>query len=108
MSLTINSPDDKRSSLNFWTVVTPYFSSLGGEAEWRVTNRNGKVVPHALIVSLDAHEKPDSNEVTRYFVIAKISAKETCVTDKILQTSTSQQEAHRAADTSATKACLKA
>jgi hypothetical protein len=107
MSLTVVSPSGKNFPLNFWTVVTRYFSRLGRSAEWRVSNIAGKSVPHALIVQLDAYEKPDSNEVTQYLVIAKISAREICATDRLLKSSSSQQEIHRAADASATKECLR-
>ena len=106
-SITVFSPDRQQHSLNFWQVVSSGFSSVGQKAEWRVTKKNGKVVPHALIVRFNASENPeDSTRVTSYLVVAKITPEKICVTDKIAPSATANEEARSAADASADKPCL--
>jgi hypothetical protein len=108
MSVTVTSPDGRNHPLSYWQVVTPYFSSLGARAEWRVVQKDGKVVPFALIVRVNAHENAEeSGKVTSYLAVAKITAQEICVTDKISPGPTANEDARRAADSSASKACLK-
>ena len=52
-SIDIVTPANAVYPLEYWEVVTPGLSSVGRKAEWRVENRNGKVVPTALLVRLD-------------------------------------------------------
>jgi hypothetical protein len=104
-SITVYSPDP----LNLWQVVSNGFSSVGQKAEWRVTTKNGKQVPQALIVRFNASENPeDSSKVTSYLVVAKITPDQICVTDKIAPSATANEEARKAADASASKQCLEA
>ncbi|MDT4897467.1 MAG: hypothetical protein QOH25_2544 [Acidobacteriota bacterium] len=108
-SITIYSPDRQKHPLELWRVVSSGFSSVGQKAEWRVTSKNGKVVPVALIVRFNASENPeDSTKVTSYLVVAKITPQKICVTDKIAPSATANEEARRAADASADKPCLEA
>jgi hypothetical protein len=107
-SITVISPNGRKHPLNFWEVISSGFSSVGQKAEWRVTKRNGRLVPFALIVRFDASENPeDSTKVTSYLAVAKITPQKICVTDKIPPSSTANEDARRAADASATKPCLK-
>jgi hypothetical protein len=93
--------------LNYWQVITSAFSTLGEKAEWRVTKTKGKLMPLALIVRVNASENPDdAKKVTSYLAVAKITAQKICVTDKINPGRTQNEEARRAADSAATKACL--
>lgn len=106
-SITVFSPDREKHPLELWRVISGGFSSLGQKAEWRVTKRDGKRVPIALIVRFNASENPeDSTKVTSYLVVAKITPQKICVTDKIAPSSTANDEARRAADASADKPCL--
>lgn len=106
-SITVYGPDRQKHPLEFWRVVSTGFSSVGQKAEWRVTTKNGKTVPHALIVRFNASENPeDSTKVTSYLVVAKITPGKVCVTDKIAPSATANEEARRAADASADKPCL--
>jgi hypothetical protein len=106
MSVTVVTPQGERHSLNFWQLITPHFTSLGKKAEWRVTKKNGKLVPSALIVRVNAYERPDSNKVTSYLAVAKITSEAICVTDRIKPGPTSNVDAKRSADSAATKPCL--
>jgi hypothetical protein len=106
-SITVFSPDRQKHPLEFWRVVSGGFSSVGQQAEWRVTTKNGKQVPIALIVRFNASENPeDSSKITSYLVVTKITPQKICVTDKIAPGATANEEARRAADASADKPCL--
>jgi hypothetical protein len=104
-SVTVVSPDGKKHPLNYWQVITTGFSSLGEKAEWRVEKKGARVHPYALIVRVNASENPEKPEQnSSYLAVAKITAAEVCVTDKVK----TNEEARQAADTSAAKPCLKA
>lgn len=104
-SVTVVTPGGKKHPLNYWQVITTGFSSLGGKAEWRVEKKGAKVRPYALIVRVNASENPEKPEQnTSYLAVAKITAAEVCVTDKVK----TNEEARQAADASAGKPCLKA
>lgn len=103
-SVTVVSPDGKKHPLNYWQVVTNGFSSLGEKAEWRVEKKGSRVRPYALIVRVNASEKPEQPEQqTSYLAVAKITSAEVCVTAKVK----TNEEARAAADASAGKPCLK-
>jgi hypothetical protein len=106
-SITVISPNGRKHPLNLWQVMSGGFSSVGQKAEWRVTKSNGKLVPIGLIVRFNASENPeDSSKVTSYLAVAKITPQKICVTDKIPPSSTANEDARRAADSSADKPCL--
>ena len=106
-SVTVVTPDGKQHELDYWSVVTGAFSSLGEKAEWRMVNKGGKMVPIALIVRVYANENPDSpNQRTSYMAVAKITPEKICVTAKIKAATNANAEARRAADASAGKPCL--
>ena len=106
-SITVIGPDKKAHPLNLWQVISTGFSSVGQKVEWRVTTKNGKQVPLALIVRFNASENPeDSSKTTSYLVVAKITPQGICVTDKIAPGATANQEARNAADAAAHKPCL--
>jgi hypothetical protein len=106
-SITVFSPDKKKHELNLWSIISGGFSSVGKKAEWRVTTKNGRQVPIALIIRFDASENPeDSSKITSYLAVAKITPQKICVTDKIAPGATQNEDARRAADASASKPCL--
>jgi hypothetical protein len=106
-SITVIAPDGKKYPLNLWQVISSGFSSVGQKAEWRVRTKNGKSVPIALIVRLNASENPeDSSKTTSYLAVAKITPTEICVTDKIAPGQKQNEAARQAADAAAGKQCL--
>jgi hypothetical protein len=106
-SITVISPNGKKYPLRFGEILSSGFSNVGEKAEWRVTYKNGKLVPIAFIVRFNASENPeDSSKSTSYLVVTKITPQKICVTDKIAPSRTANEEARRAADVSATKPCL--
>lgn len=106
-SITVFTPNKKKHELQLWQVISSGFSSVGKKAEWRVTTKNGKQVPHALIIRFDASENPeDSSKVTSYLVVAKITPQKICAVEKIAPGATQNEDARRAADASADKPCL--
>jgi len=106
-SVTVVTPDGQEHGLDYWHVVTGYFSSLAEKAEWRMVKKGGKLAPIALIVRVYANENPDVPEQrTSYLAVAKITSEKICVTAKIKASKTANAEARRAADASAAKPCL--
>lgn len=109
-SITVISPNGKKHQLEFWNVISSAFSHVGEKAEWRVTRKNGKMVPIALIVRFTSSEysgdtsKPTS--LISYLAVAKITPQKICVTDKIAPSNTANEEARVAADASADKPCV--
>ena len=104
-SVTVVAPDGKKHPLNYWQVVTTAFSSLGEKAEWRVERKGAQVRPYALIVRVNASENPEKPEQkTSYLAVAKLTAQEVCVTDKVK----TNEEARAAADAAADRQCLQA
>jgi hypothetical protein len=109
MSLTLIAPDRREHPLDFWTIVTTSFSTLGPKAEWRVVKKDGRTVPVALIVRVNANvqENPDRAKKVSYLVVTKITAGEVCVTDRIDSSPEANVKARQLADASAQKDCLK-
>jgi hypothetical protein len=107
-NLTVVTPQGGEHSLELWSVVSGGFSSVGPTVEWRVAMQNKKQSPIALIIRYNANEdaeKPD--KLISYLAVAKITATEVCVTDKISPGPKANEEARRAADAASTKPCLK-
>lgn len=109
MSINVISPDHTEHALDYWDVVTSSFSSLGKKAEWRVVKHREKSTPIALIVRVNAvdQEDPEYPKAESYLAVAKISPEEICVTDKVRSGMGANEEARRAADSSAKKECIK-
>lgn len=104
-NITVVTPKGAQHSLDLWSVISGGFSSVGQKAEWRIA-KNRK--PVALILRYNASEDPEKpDKLTSYLAVAKITPDEICVTDKILPGPNANGEARRAADTAATKPCLK-
>jgi hypothetical protein len=105
MSVTIVTPDGARHPLDFWNTVTPNFSTIKGQAEWRVRKQNNQKTPVGIIVPLEVREDPESNGVTSYLVVAKLDRKSICVVRKVRAGVNTLAEARRVADTAAGIAC---
>ncbi len=107
-SITVVTPGGQKHELNYWSVITTAFSSLGNQAEWRVVKKQGKSVPIALIVRVNSSQDGETpNAIISYLAVAKITPQAICVTDKIKPGATQNLEARRAADASAIRPCLK-
>jgi hypothetical protein len=108
-SLTVVSPGGRPHPLEFWSTVSPAFSSVGAKAEWRVRRRGARAEPFALIVRYNAKEDAVNYEkVTSYLVVARLAPGRVCVTDKIAPGPRANELARQAADASAAKPCLRA
>ena len=108
-NITVITPKGAKHSLELWDVISGAFSHVGPKAEWRMAMQNGKLSPVAIIIRYNANEDPDHpNKQNSYLAVSKITATEICVTDKILPGASANEDARRAADTAATKPCLKA
>lgn len=107
MSVNVLSPDEKQHELNFWTVVTPAFSSLGNRAEWRVQKDGRMLKPVALIVRVNATSEATGRRTRQsYLAVSKITDDEVCVVEKIGNQKNANQMAQTAADNAAAKPCL--
>ena len=107
MSITLVAPNGTRYALNYWSVVTRSFSSLGPRAEWRVRGA-GRGTPGALIVRVNASEDPERpSRVTSYLAVATVSPRRVCVTHRIPPSATANDQARLAADRSASAPCLR-
>jgi hypothetical protein len=108
MSVTVIDPAGVEHGLDYWTVVTRSFSSLGPKAEWRVSGQQGATPPVALIVRVNASEQQDPSKPKKvsYLAVAKITPERICVTDSIRPAPDANERARRAADHSASKPCL--
>ena len=103
-NVTVISPAKKEHSLDLWTIVSPAFSNVGPTVEWRILRRT----PVALILRYHASEDPEkADKKTSYLVVAKITADQICVTDKVSPGAKANEEARRLADEAANKPCLK-
>jgi len=107
-NLIVVTPKGTEHSLELWDVVSGGFSTVGPRVEWRMAQQNGKLSPVALIIRYNANEDAEHpNKLMSYLAVAKITAGEVCVTDKILPSVAANEAARRAADSAATKPCLK-
>lgn len=107
-NLIVVTPQQKEYSLELWDVISGGFSTVGPRVEWRMARQNGKLSPVALIIRYNANEDAEHpNKVMSYLAVAKITGNEICVTDKISPSATANDDARRAADSAATKPCLK-
>lgn len=93
--------------LNYQEVITRHMCNLDGQAEWRVTTRDGKQVPIALIVRVQAREDNDDPEkVTHtYLAVAKIAPEAVCVTDRVPEGTQSQAQVRATADSARDRPC---
>ena len=106
-NITVITPQKKQHSLELWNVVSSAFSSLGPRAEWRVTKKGAKVVPHALIVRYNASEDVEHpDKLTSYLAVAKITSTSICVIEKIPPAANANEMARVAADSASDKPCL--
>lgn len=95
--------------LHLPAVIDAGFSVHGAKAEWRVTRRNGKVIPKAFIVRYITEEWSDDaakSKEKHYLAIAKIFPNDICVTDSISASRTMNVQARKAAASSVSKRCL--
>jgi hypothetical protein len=108
-SVTVVAPGGREHPLDYWSVVTPGFSTVGPRAEWRVARRGGRGVPTSLIVRVNAYEhaEPEPRRVS-YLAVARLSPAPVCVTDRIGPSSAANEQARRAADGSSRRPCLRA
>lgn len=107
VSIDVIAPDGRVFPLDYWHVISTHFTHLGKQAEWRTRGKGQQQIPKALIIRVNAHEDVEHPEqFTSYLAVAKITADEICVTDKIQPGSEQNTLARRAADAAANKPCL--
>jgi ribosomal protein S6E (S10) len=106
--ISVVRPDGSKHELLFWQIGGGGFSSVGEKAEWRVKKIRGKLVPVALIVRFNLSTDPsDSSKITSYLTVTKITPRQVCRVGEIKPGPNANEEARRAADSSAAKPCVK-
>jgi hypothetical protein len=106
--ITVVRPNGSKQELNLGQIGGGGFSNLGEKVEWRVTRRNGKIVPIALIVRFSVVTDPSTPEkATSYLVVSKITPQQVCRIGEIAPGPNANEEARRMADSSADKPCVK-
>ena len=105
-TINVIAPNGTKSELDLWTAVSSAFSSVGGKAEWRVTQSGKTVAPQSLIVRFNASENPDdSSKITSYLVVVKLSGNSACISEVIKPSALQNEKARQAADNSAGLPC---
>lgn len=106
-SIDVVDPAQHAFPLEYQEFVTRHMSTLADRAEWRVATKDGKQVPVALIVRVQAREDNDNpGKVTHsYFAVAKITPTEACITDRIPEGAQSEAEVRSAADSAQARQC---
>ncbi len=104
-TINVIAPNGKKSELDFQANVSGAFSAIGDKAEWRVEKKDGKVIPIAMIVRLNASDKKDETKTSSYLVVSKITPERSCITDVVKPMANANEEARKLADSSANKPC---
>jgi len=99
-SADVVTPDGKRFELELPVVVSSAFSTVGDKAEWRLARDNGTNRPIALIIRYNVNTDPnDTEKITSYLTVSKISPNAACVTDVVKPKPNANAAARRPADT---------
>lgn len=105
-NLAVVSPDGKVHDLDFWNVVTRYFSALGPRVEWRMSG-DGDDEAASFLVRLDAYEDPkDPEKVTPYRVVVKLAGDPICAVYRVSPGSDQEALARELADEAEGSPCL--
>lgn len=104
-SINVISPDGSKSELDLPGKVASGFSKLGDKAEWRVSKRDGKDVPAAMIVRFIVDDPQEPKKKTSYLVVSKIAPSASCVTDAVMPSAAQNEEARTLADSASGKPC---
>jgi hypothetical protein len=107
-SIDVTDPSGKAFPLRYQEVITRFMFGLEPQAEWRILTENGKPTPIALIVTLHAHEDPSdpAKATATYVAVAKITAQEICVTDKLPKQAPPDEAVRQAAASARNRPCL--
>lgn len=106
-SIDVVDASRRATPLNYQDYITRHMSSLDGKAEWRVATKDGKQVPIALIVRVQAREDSGNPErvTSVYSAVARIGPTGACVTDRIPEGTKTGDEIHQAADSAGQREC---
>lgn len=105
-TLDVITPQGETFSLDLISSVSGGFSALGNKAEWRVKKIGKQLKPTALIVRFNANDDPENSEkVTSYLVVSKITDHTICVTDVVKPMKNANEHARELADQSMNKRC---
>ena len=113
MSIDVVSSNGRVFPLEYWKVVSREFSAVGERAEWRTGGDSAKGLPVALVVPLDVDQltedrarNTESHQKLRFWVVARIGADQTCVTDRVADGADLGARLQRAVESAAGRPCL--
>ncbi len=104
-SMNVIAPDGSKSELDLPGKVGSSFSKIGDKAEWRVSKKDGKEIPAAMIVRFTLDDPQDPKKKTSYLVVTKIAVSGSCVTDVVPPGAQQNEEARKLADSASGRPC---
>jgi len=98
--------DNKRYDLDFKSVISDGFISLGLEIEWIYQHQEFDN-PMAMLIRLDVNEdEEDVEKITSYSLVSKITEKEICIVGKVKIEENKDELAHKMAEEAYNMPCL--
>ncbi len=95
-------------NLNFWSIVSPFFSFLGDKIEWRHEIGHPEKVK-GMIVRFEASDNFNNfDKTSSYLVVSKITKNKICVVAKVLPSENQNEIARKILDRKKVLPCLKA
>lgn len=109
-SIDVVDPRQETSRLALQEVVTRHMFGLDRQLQWRLTSRQGQLIPVALVLRVHVHESEDRPEVVTqsYVAIAKITPEEVCITARYLASELDAAGLQKAADAAVNQDCAPA
>lgn len=99
--------NNKEYDLDFWSTISPSYSSLGLQVEWRYELGKPKNVK-GMIVRFEASDDYENIEkVSSYLVVSKITKEEICVVAKVLPQKKQNEIARKILEATEVLPCLK-
>jgi hypothetical protein len=108
MTITVVDPGGREWPLVYDEVISRNFTSLGQQAEWQVLDGSATKSTLLLTVKVEANEDPDSEKVTPYWAVARVSSAGSCVTARVDSGPNEAAQLAEARMAAATGPCLSA
>jgi len=94
--------------LDLTEIISRHMLELDPQVEWRVSRRDGELLPIALVLRVGIHADEDEPETVTetYAAIARISPEAICLTDRLPESAVNDSSIRAAADTARDRDCL--
>jgi len=109
-TITLVDPQRQETQLDYGKKVPTHDCRIDQKIEWRATTSSAKPVPIALIVHLNSYKNyfEPKTLIKSYWIIAKITSNQACITDTILDDKQSPDQVRQLADSAQARPCLSA